>query len=77
MSNLDQWLLGLVAAGFAGWSFAIIRAISAVQIITARVDQLTNNVRDHLALSWHDEAGTRIRLLEERIKHLEDQHEGD
>lgn len=69
--DITNWLLGLVAAGFLGWSFAVFRAINAVAILAARVQSLENERHNHEGMPWHSEAGTRIRLIEERVERLE------
>ena len=72
MADMSDWILGAVAAGFVAWSFAVFRAIGAVGMLANRVAALELDKRSHSDLPWHTEAGTRIRLIEDRINRLEE-----
>jgi len=71
MEDVTNWLLGAVAAGFVGWSIVVVRAISTVQVLASKLLAIEMDMKAHEKLDWHNEAGTRIRIIERRVDSLE------
>lgn len=75
--KIALWLIGIAAAGllsFAGgfitWSFAVDRAINAVENLGETIGRMEQRNDQHDARPWHAEAGTRIRLIEEKLERI-------
>ena len=69
--KMTYWLLGLVAAGFLGWSFQVSRAVSAVEILSEKMLSVERDLEQHEDRPWHNEAGHMIRLQAEQLSRLE------
>ena len=63
-------LLGLLTTAFIAWSAVVWQAVSQVELLAERMHTIISRVERHEVKRWHDEAGTRIHVLEERVRQL-------
>jgi hypothetical protein len=65
------WLLGIVAAGFLSWSFAVFKATYSIELLADKMIAIEQELDKHQDRPWHNEAGHMIRLQSDTIARME------
>lgn len=65
------WMMGIVAAGFLSWSFAVFKATYSIELLADKMLAVEEELDKHRDRPWHSEAGHMIRLQSDTIDRME------